>query len=130
MEDMSQGDKQKDAALALGNLLREHKGGDVQILDLRGLNAWTDFFVIATVTSNAHLQGLERHIKEFSRDQGIEILRRSRKPPAAAGLAAADEWRLIDMGTIVIHLMTPQTRSFYELERLWGAAPLLKTQEP
>jgi ribosome-associated protein len=129
MEDMSQGDKQKDTALALGNLLREHKGGDVQVLDLRELNAWTDFFVIATVTSNAHLQGLERHIKEFSREEEIEILRRSRKPSAGPGRTASDEWSLIDMGTIVIHLMTPQARSFYELERLWSAAPVLKTPE-
>jgi ribosome-associated protein len=127
MEGMSQGDKQNDAAaaLALGNLLQEHKGGDVKVLDLRGLNAWTDFFVIATVTSSAHLQGLERHVKEFSREWGIEILRRSPRPPAGTGGAAPDEWRLIDMGTIVIHLMTSQARSFYELERLWSAAPLM-----
>jgi ribosome-associated protein len=132
MEDMSRGDKQNGAAaaLALGDLLQEHKGGDVKVLDLRGLNAWTDFFVIATVTSNAHLQGLERHVKDFSREWGMEILRRSRKPPAGAGGPAPDEWCLIDMGTVVIHLMTSQARSFYELERLWSAAPLLKTGEP
>jgi ribosome-associated protein len=129
---MSQGDRQNDAAaaLALGDLLQEHKGGDVKVLDLRGLNAWTDFFVIATVTSNAHLQGLERRVKEFSCEWGREILRRSRKPPAGTGGLVPDEWSLIDMGTIVIHLMTSQARSFYELERLWSAAPLLNTQEP
>ncbi|MDR0624163.1 MAG: ribosome silencing factor [Treponema sp.] len=127
MEDMSQADKSTgaDIALALGNLLREHKGGDVVVMDLRELNAWTDFFVIATVTSAAHRQGLERHIKEFARDWGVEIQRRSRKPSAEAGSAAADEWCLIDMGAIVIHLMTSRARSFYELERLWSAAPLI-----
>jgi ribosome-associated protein len=127
MEDMSRGDKQNGAAaaLALGNLLREHKGGDVKVLDLRELNAWTDFFVIATVNSGAHLQGLERHIKEFSREWGIEILRRSPKPPAGAE-GAFGEWSLIDMGIIVVHLMNSQARSFYELERLWSAAPALE----
>jgi ribosome-associated protein len=115
-----------ETALALGDLLREHKGGDVKILDLRGLNGWTDFFVIATVSSGAHLQGLERHVKEFSRERGPEILRRSRKPPADPGAPAHDEWCLIDMGNVVIHLMSPQARSFYELERLWSAAPVLE----
>jgi ribosome-associated protein len=131
MEDMSQADKfmGADTARALGDLIREHKGGDVTILDLRELNAWTDFFVIATVTSAAHQQGLERHIKEFSREQGITIQRRSRKPAAGAGSSAVDEWCLIDMGPIVIHLMTFQARSFYELERLWSAAPLISLPE-
>jgi ribosome-associated protein len=128
MEGMSQGDEQAGAetALALGELLREHKGGNVMVLDLRKLNGWTDFFVIATVTSGAHQQGLERHIREFSREQGLEILRKSRKPGGDKGRSATDEWSLIDMGAIVIHLMTAQARSFYELERLWSAAPLLE----
>jgi ribosome-associated protein len=132
MEDMSQADKSTgaDIALALGNLLREHKGGDVVVMDLRELNAWTDFFVIATVTSQTHRQGLERHIKEFAtRERGVEIQRRSRKPGAEAGSTAVDEWCLIDMGSIVIHLMTSQARSFYELERLWSAAPLISVPE-
>jgi ribosome-associated protein len=131
MEDMFQADKSTgaDIALALGNLLREHKGGDVVVLDLRELNAWTDFFVIATVTSSAHQQGLERHVKEFSRERGVEIQRRSRKPGAGAGASAVDEWCLIDMGAIVIHLMTSRARSFYELERLWSAAPHIGSPE-
>jgi ribosome-associated protein len=132
MEDMSQEDRSAAArggletALALGDLLREHKGGDVKVLDLRGLNSWTDFFVIATTSSGAHLQGLERHVKEFSRERGPEILRRSRRPPANPGASVRDEWSLIDMGTVVIHLMSPQARSFYELERLWSAATVLE----
>jgi ribosome-associated protein len=127
MEGMSQADKSggADTALALGTLLRDHKGGDVVVLDLRDMNAWTGFFVIATVTSGAHLQGLERRIKEFSRELGVEIQRRSRKPASGTGASPVDEWCLIDLGSIVIHLMTPHARSFYELERLWSAAPLI-----
>ncbi|MDR1238795.1 MAG: ribosome silencing factor [Treponema sp.] len=109
-----------ETAAALGDLLREHRGGDVAVLDLRGQSSWTDFFVIATVSSGAHQQGLERHIKEFARERGIEILRRSRKAPTGE---SSGEWRLIDMGSIVIHLMSAPARSFYELERLWGPGP-------
>ena len=107
----------KATALALGELLREHRGGDVVVLDLREMNAWTDFFVIATATSNAHLRGMERHIKEFCREQDLEILRRSRKPASLD-----DEWCLIDMGPIVVHLMNGRARAFYELERLYSQA--------
>jgi len=127
--------------LALGKLLEEHKGGEVVVMDMRSLNFWTDFFIIATVTSGTHLSGLERHIKEFAHENGMEILRHSRRPevkkmdtgsffPSDSGDGihpgpSFDEWRLIDFGEIVIHLMTTGTRSFFELERLWSAARVI-----
>jgi ribosome-associated protein len=111
------------AAGALGDLLREHKGSGVTVLDLREMNGWTDFFVIATAASSAHMDGLERHIKEFCRERDMEILRRSRRPEKEE-----DEWRLIDLGPVVVHLMSARARSFYELERLYSlAAPLGST---
>jgi ribosome-associated protein len=118
MEDTLQADRKtpdsEETATALGELLREHNGGDVAVMDLRELNIWTDFFVIATVTSNAHVQGLIRHIKDFTRDRDIEILHRRRKT------LSEDEWNLVDLGTVVVHLMSEKARSFYELERLWA----------
>jgi ribosome-associated protein len=119
MDDTLPGDD-KALAVAVGKLIQEHRGGDVVVMDLREFNAWTDFFVIATVSSNAHIQGLQRHIKEFAREQGAEILRRRRRIPSD------DEWNLIDMGTIVIHLMTQKSRSFYDLERLWNVSSIIK----
>jgi ribosome-associated protein len=118
--DQGMGDDSAAFARALGELLREARGLDVVALDLRDLNAWTDFFVIATVTSGAHRSGLERHIKEFARERGLEVLRRSTRPSSGV----EDEWSLIDLGDIVVHLMTEKARLFYELERLWGAHPL------
>jgi ribosome-associated protein len=106
-------------AVELGKLLDEHRGVKVMVLDMRPLDFWTDFFVITTATSNTHLMGLERHIKDFVREKGLEILHRSRKPDEN------DEWCLLDLGGIVIHLMTAKVRSFFELERLWSAAPLI-----
>ena len=112
-------DSVKDTASDLGKLLGLHNGGEVVVMDMRDLNFWTDFFVIATVTSNTHLMGLERHIKDFAMERDLEILRRSRRPEKD------EEWRLLDLGGIVIHLMTTRARSFFELERLWNAAPLI-----
>jgi ribosome-associated protein len=104
-------------AQAIGDLLREHKGADVLVLDLRKMSAWTDFFVIATVLSETHMNGLERHIKEFCHDREIEILRQSRKIPSQE-----DGWRIIDLGSTVIHLMSQKARDFYDLERLYSMA--------
>ncbi|MDR2783666.1 MAG: ribosome silencing factor [Treponema sp.] len=105
------------ATVELSRLLVEHNGREVVALDLRGLNAWTDFFIIAGVTSNVHIQGLERQIKEFCRARDIEIARTSTNPSALE-----EEWKLIDLGAIAVHLMTEKVRSFYELERLWSQA--------
>jgi ribosome-associated protein len=111
----------RDAALGLGALLRDHRALDVTVMDLRECNSWTDFFVIATVTSGSHTQGLERHIKDFCRDRGLDILRQS---PRSRG-NTEDDWRLTDLGTVVVHLMSERARNFYELERLWSAAPII-----
>jgi ribosome-associated protein len=110
MDDTLQADK---IAQELGELLRDHNGKDVVVLDLRKLNIWTDFFIIATVTSHTHVQGLLRHIKEFAREKNLEILHRPRKAEPDS------EWNLVDMGNMVVHLMSEHARSFYELERLW-----------
>jgi ribosome-associated protein len=111
----------RDAVSALGSLLRDHRALDVAALDLRECNSWTDFFIIATASSSSHLEGLERHIKDFCQDRGLEILRRSPRPRGDG----EDDWRITDLGTVVIHLMSLRARSFYELERLWSAAPVI-----
>ncbi|MCL2266435.1 MAG: ribosome silencing factor [Treponema sp.] len=112
MEDMSAEINYCNAARELEKLLDEHKGQDVSVLDLRAINNWTDFFIIATVTSKTHMDGLERHIKEYCHENKININGSSRK-------SSDDEWRLIDLGPIIIHLMTSPMREFYDLERLW-----------
>ena len=112
----------KDLADALVELLREHKGQDVSMLDLRGINNWTDFFLITTVSSNTHMKGLERHLKEFCCDKDIAIFGSPRiKGSSTAGSQqnSDEQWRLLDLGSIIIHLMTADAREFYDLERLW-----------
>jgi ribosome-associated protein len=118
MEDTLQADD-KTAALELAALIKDHRGEAVIVMDLREMNYWTDFFVIATVSSATHLQGLQRHIRDYARERGMEMLRRHRK------ISSDDEWNLTDLGNIVIHLMSEKSRSFYELERLWSAAVII-----
>jgi len=99
-------------AKQLSELLQAHNGQDVSLLDIRGINDWADFFIIATVSSRTHMDGLERHIKDFCRENGTDIFGISPK-------STDDEWRLIDLGSIIIHLMNSHARDFYELEKLW-----------
>lgn len=112
----------EQAALAFGTLLRDLKAEEVAVLDLRAAHSWTDFFVIATVSSGKQAGGLEGKILEAAKEMQIEIYRTVRKTPDG------DEWKLLDFGSIVVHLMSPAARKFYDLERLWFDSPnLLKS---
>ena len=102
-----------EPSLALGTLLKEFKGGDTVVLDLRDANIWTDFFIVTTVSSAAHAGGLEKRIYEALPQYGLEEYRTKRKSPDG------DEWKLIDLGGIVIHLMSETARNFYALEKIW-----------
>ena len=111
------------SALALAATLAEHKGGDVVVLDVAAQAGWTDYFVIATATSSTHLHGLARSLDETSARLGLQRLRRG-------SLADDDEWLLMDLGTIVVHVMTEAARSFYELEKLWFQSPAVGVAAP
>ena len=115
MEDMlpETDNQENDFTESLVELLRDHKGQNVTKIDLRKFQIWTDYFIIATVSSNIHMEGLHKHIREFCAEKEIETFGSSRKQ-------TDDKWRLIDLGSVIIHLMTSEAREFYELERLWS----------
>ena len=105
----------EEKAREIAKLMEDGKGNDVTLLDISGLNSWTDYFVIVTVTSSAHWQGQYKQIKEYIKDNDLEIHLTNRKSPDG------DDWNLIDLGAIVVHLMSESARSFYDLEKLWHA---------
>ncbi len=120
---MEQMNRRAESALALGKILAEHKGGDVSVLDVTGMNSWSDFFVIATVTSSAHSRGLQRHVRDSLKALDLEVRPTRRKT------ADGDDWTLIDLGDVVVHLMSKAARDFYDLEKLWfGARDLMKAE--
>ncbi|MGN0749234.1 MAG: ribosome silencing factor [Treponema sp.] len=100
-------------AREIAKLMEDGKGKDVTLLDISGLNSWTDYFVIVTVNSSAHWQGLYKQVKEYIKENDLEIHLTNKKTPDG------DDWNLIDLGAIVIHLMSEQARQFYDLEKLW-----------
>lgn len=103
----------EEKAVEIAKLMVDGKGDDVVLLDVSGLNSWTDYFVIATVTSSTHWQGLYKQVKEYIKENDLEIHVTNRKSPDG------DDWNLIDLGAIVIHLMSDSARQFYDLEKLW-----------
>lgn len=109
----------EEKAREIAKLMEDGKGNDVTLLDISGLNSWTDYFVIVTVTSSAHWQGLYKQIKEYIKDNDLEIHVTNRKSPDG------DDWNLIDLGAIVVHLMSESARSFYDLEKLWHAGKIV-----
>src|SRR4051812_9726958 len=102
----------------------EHKANDVVILDLRDVSDMTDFFVIASGTSDTHVRALGEHVLE-------ELKREGAGTGAAAhhveGLTQG-RWVLLDYVDFVVHLFHPTLRSFYQLERLWSDAALIPVE--
>jgi ribosome-associated protein len=99
--------------------LADRKAVDAVVLDLRGLSSATDYFVIASGTSDAHVRGMAEHLLSTLAPQGIA-------PHHVEGLTQG-RWVLLDYVDFVVHVFHPQLRAFYQLERLWGDAPVLGT---
>ncbi|HEU5171289.1 MAG TPA: ribosome silencing factor [Gemmatimonadales bacterium] len=87
------------------------------VLDLRGLSDATDYFVIASGTSDAHVRGIAERVMET-------LHKRGHRTHHVEGLPGG-RWVLLDFVDFVVHLFHPDTRAFYQLERLWGDAPEL-----
>lgn len=102
-----------DVAKAVGAAL-DKKAADVVVLDLRKTPAFTDFFVLCSGQN-------PRQVKAIA-DAVEEALRAMRIRPAHIEGYERGEWILMDFFTFIVHVLVPQTREFYSLERLWGDA--------
>ncbi|MBK6495608.1 MAG: ribosome silencing factor [Gemmatimonadales bacterium] len=105
------------AVRAVVGAIEDRKGHRVQVLDLRGLTDATDYFVIASGTSDAHVRGLADGVLDAMQDAGLDTHH-------VEGLTHG-RWVLLDFVDVVVHLFHPETRAFYQLERLWQDAPVL-----
>src|SRR5688500_2297575 len=92
----------------------EKKALDVVVLDLRDTPAFTDFFVLCSGQN-------QRQVKAIS-DAIEESLRASKVRPTHVEGYDRGDWVLMDFFSFIVHVFTPQTRTFYSLERLWGDA--------
>ncbi len=93
------------------NALEDLKAVNITMLDVHNLTSLADTMVIASGTSTRHVKSIADHVQEKARAEGI-------KPIGVEGEREA-EWILVDFGDLIVHVMLPATRSFYDLERLW-----------
>jgi len=97
--------------------LDEKKAADPIFMDLRKVNSYLDYFLIATGNSQIHCRALARDIVKFLYGKGI-------KEHGKHDLNS--EWIILDFGGLIVHIFTEEMRSYYELEKLWADAEIIK----
>jgi ribosome-associated protein len=97
------------------DFLLDRKALDVVALDLRHLSTATDWFVVATGTSDTHVAAIADHV--------VDELKKVGQRPLNVEGGKGGRWILIDYFSFVVHVFHSEAREFYQLERLWGDAP-------
>lgn len=95
--------------------LDDTKGKDVVILDVRNMTTVTDYMVIASGSSSRHVRALADNVAQKAKKAG-------QRPLGIEGESGA-EWVLLDLQDVLVHVMLPKVRDFYNLEKLWSIVP-------
>jgi ribosome-associated protein len=110
-------------ALLCRELADNKKAEDIVILDVRKLSSVTDYFVIASGTSEPHLRAIVDEITDQLREEHLV------RPKAVDGTLKA-AWVVLDFFDVIVHVMRGDLRERYDLEALWGDAPRVKPRKP
>lgn len=94
--------------------LEDDKAEDILAIDVRGKSSFADMLVVASGRSSRHVGALADHVARKLAEAGAKEIK-------VEGMPHAD-WVLIDAGDVVVHLFRPEVRSFYNIEKIWGAA--------
>lgn len=100
-----------DAAKRCAAALSEKKGEDIILLDLKEVNSYLDYFLIATGNSLLHCRALAKEVQRFMHETGLPERTR---PKLDSG------WIVLDYNEIVVHVFTRELRDYYQLEYLWA----------
>jgi len=112
----------KKLALLCRELADNRKAEDVLVLDVRKISSVTDYFVIASGTSEPHLRAISEEITdELADEHGV-------KPRASDG-SLQGGWLVLDFFDVIVHIMRTDARQHYDLESLWGDAPKVRTRK-
>lgn len=106
---------EKNLNQVIVDALEDVKAIDIRTLDVRELTSVVDTMIIATGTSTRQVKALADNVSREAKEAGF-------KPLSSEGQDSA-EWVLIDFGDISVHVMLPEARELYDLERLWSQIP-------
>lgn len=101
---------------AVIDALEDVKAQDIKVFNTTALTSLFDRVVIASGTSNRQTRALANSVQDKARSLGIPIV-------ATEG-EETGEWVLVDLGDIVVHIMQPAIRAYYNLEEMWGSKPV------
>jgi|TARA_B110000259_G_scaffold187260_1_gene240841 ribosome-associated protein len=104
----------KNIQKKITHALEDIKAFDVISIDVRKLTSVADFMIIASASSSRQTKALARNVVEKMNEIDIEVI----------GVEGEQEggWVLVDVGDIIVHIMTPPTRAYYNLEELWSGS--------
>ncbi len=113
MTDSKPTDLQAEATRKLAlTALEDLKAENIVQLDVSSIASFTDYMIFASGTSTRHVSAIA--------DSVIEAAKAAGRPPQGVEGAEVGEWILIDLGDAIVHVMLPEVRQYYELEKLWG----------
>ena len=104
-----QAERLKDLAV---DALDDLKGKEIRVMDVRGKSPVTDFMIMASGISDRQEKGLANNVIQKAKARGVRLL-------GVEGENVGD-WVLVDLGDVIVHVMQPHIRDFYNLEQLWG----------
>jgi ribosome-associated protein len=100
---------------------QDKKAGAITLLDLTGLGAFTDYFLLLTGYSTPQVEAISDAVEQALKVRGL-------RPQHREGRSGA-EWLLLDYGGFIVHIFTERLRLFYDLERLWRVARRINFDE-
>ena len=113
-----------DAALLdlVNAALADLKAVDVRVIDARDQTTMTDHMVIASGTSDRHVRALAENVVVEAKHRGF--------PPIGVEGESHGEWVLVDLGDVIVHVMQPRIRDYYNLERFWAPSEEAEEKAP
>ena len=98
---------------AVIDAIEDIKGFDINVMDVRKLTSLTNYMIVASATSTRQAKAIADNVREKIKEKGYGIRGTEGEKEG--------EWVLVDLDDIVVHIMVPATRAYYNLEQLWGA---------
>ncbi len=108
-------------ASAIARILDDSKADDIVILDVKNVCSLSDYFIIATGSSNTLVRGLTETVRKKIKD----IFKRI---PIGEEIEKLNKWNLLDYGDVVVHIMTSEQRENYKIEKFWSHALTLNRE--